>query len=415
MVWQATKGAVGASGARAALVVFALTGAARAGNYQIVHGDHNGLSPAAPSLLAADSAGNLYGEGTGVASDIFELTASSGYVEEKVIFSFGQGGATEGVGPQGGVTLSPHNTLFGTTSSGGVYGYGTVFSLGRPRTPAFTPLHAFSGLMAKPGDGATPQSGLTPGFSGRYYGTTYLGGNSSNSGSVFSVSGSATDPKYKVLHRFGDAGDGASPPPGRLAVDAEGRLYGVTTLGGANNYGTVFMMEHSNGGWQEQVIYSFQLANDVFAPSSNIVLDAVGNLYGCAKGGSHGRGGVFRLAPPAEGGGLWQETVLYNFGDQPNDPTGVFGCGITIDPATDLIVGTSYFGGSYNRGTLFTLTPPTAGQTGWTEAVAHSFEGSSRNGAYPRDGGRPEAPPVKVGATYYGGNSETGSIYGFTP
>lgn len=51
-----------------------------------------------------------------------------------------------------------------------------------------------------------------------------------------------------------------------------------------------------------------------------------------------------------------------------------------------MLYGTTYNGGTSNKGTVFTLTPPTTTGGPWTEAVLHSFTGS--------DGSNPHAPVV---------------------
>jgi uncharacterized repeat protein (TIGR03803 family) len=295
-----------------------------------------------------------------------------------------------------------------------------VFKLENPTDPALTTVHAFAGNQVYPPDGSGSLSGLTAGPNGEFFGTTYEGEDYLQTpATVFETTASASSPRYHVIHRFTGKNDGLSPLHGRLWIDAQGSLYGTTAVGGAYGYGTVFMMQFSGGAWKEQVIHSFQHTGDLNLPVANVVLDSQGNVYGCAQGGTHQQGGIFRLAPPAQPGGAWTETVLYNFGDAPMDPIAVLplgnpeeGCGIAIDPATGILYGTSYGGGTAGYGTIYSLTPPAAGQTAWTETIIHSFTDGPYDGAI--DGEYPVAPPLKVGATYYGGTL-SGEIYSFVP
>ena len=221
---------------------------------------------------------------------------------------------------------------------------------------------------------------------------------------------SASRPSYHVLHRFGAVGDGANPGYGRLALDPAGRLFGTTQRGGAGGQGTAYMLQRVAGKWQEQVIFSFAGTPSLYGPVANLALDSAGNLYGCASGGAHGQGGVYKLSPPTEAGGQYTETTLYDFGAMPNDPVATSpnqGCGVTYDTSTGRLYGTSWAGGASSLGTIWQLDPPASGQTSWTETIIHSFTGIF-------DGENPTAEPVQIGAAYYGGTGY-GTVYQFTP
>ena len=63
----------------------------------------------------------------------------------------------------------------------------------------------------------------------------------------------------------------------------------------------------------EQVLYRFQ-RKDGTNPSSNLIADRAGNLYGTTEyNGVSYYGTVFRLAPPAKAGQGWTLTTLYSF------------------------------------------------------------------------------------------------------
>src|SRR6266699_5556954 len=83
-------------------------------------------------------------------------------------------------------------------------------------------------------NGANPQAELIEGTDGRLFGTTPEGGLTSEdfpdgAGVVFSLKKDGTD--YKVLHYFGDAGDGQHPSGG-LVEGKRGTLFGTTREGG---------------------------------------------------------------------------------------------------------------------------------------------------------------------------------------
>jgi uncharacterized repeat protein (TIGR03803 family) len=91
---------------------------------------HDGLSPIAPLIL--DTTGNLFGTtmsgGMNDLGTVFELSARQGGWSEIVVHSFGNDGE---VG-FGGVVMDRAGDLYGNTTAGGLYGYGTAFELTPP-------------------------------------------------------------------------------------------------------------------------------------------------------------------------------------------------------------------------------------------------------------------------------------------
>ena len=84
-----------------------------------------------------------------------------------------------------------------------------------------------------------PHAGLTI-YQGNFYGTTASGGGiASAAGTVFEMTPSGTT--YSILHTFGGDPDGAFPYGG-VAFDKSGNLYGATSSGGTNGFGTVYKM-----------------------------------------------------------------------------------------------------------------------------------------------------------------------------
>ena len=74
--------------------------------------------------------------------------------------------------------------------------------------------------------------------------------------------------------------------------------------------------------WKEKVLYSFQGGtNDGSLPVGGVVFDKQGNIYGALEFYGPGRappgkscGAVYQLSPPAQKGGAWEETLIYEFG-----------------------------------------------------------------------------------------------------
>jgi uncharacterized repeat protein (TIGR03803 family) len=142
-------------------------------------------------------------------------------------------GAPQGENPVANV-LYVRGKLYGVTGDGGTYGGGTAFATGTSLRKAVT-FHSFQGAP----DGDVP-SGVLVSSNGVLYGTTEGGGSPEcTCGTIFAFTSSGTE---NILHDFGSAsGDGSDPVGGLIELD--GVLYGTTTNGGADGYGTVFALK----------------------------------------------------------------------------------------------------------------------------------------------------------------------------
>ncbi len=121
--------------------------------------------------LIRDGKGNLYGTtsggGTSRFGTVFKIDSQG---NETVLHNFA--GGSDGESPMAGLVLDGKGNLYGTTVAGGVvgkYGYGTIFEISQNGTE--TVLHAFNRL-----DGDTPAAGLIIDGKGNLYGTTSSGG-----------------------------------------------------------------------------------------------------------------------------------------------------------------------------------------------------------------------------------------------
>jgi uncharacterized repeat protein (TIGR03803 family) len=237
--------------------------------------------------LVRDKEGNLYGTTVvgGTGGTVFKVDTNG---TEIILNSFAGGGAVDGGGPEAGLVIDKEGDLYGTTTGGGPFGYGTVFKL--DTTGKETVLHYFTNTP----DGAYPDAGLIMDKEGHLYGTASEGG-SSGYGTVFKVDSSG---KETVLHSFSGL-DGAYPFAG-LVMDREGNLYGTTAYGGASfigppdsiGAGTVFKVDRSG---KESVLHSFSGLDGNY-PSADLVMDKKGNLYGTTTfGGAYDYGTVFKL------------------------------------------------------------------------------------------------------------------------
>jgi uncharacterized repeat protein (TIGR03803 family) len=172
----------------------------------------NGLVDVGGSLYGTTVEGGRVNDGT-----VFAITTSG---VERVLHHFSiDHPQRNGALPVAGL-IDANGTLYGTTSAGGQYNEGTVYSI----TPsgAFAVLHSFSGL----GDGAIPSAALLN-ANDTLYGTTEVGG-ANRDGTVFSITMSGLE---TVLYSFKGYPDDGMYPDASL-TEANGTLYGTTEFGG---------------------------------------------------------------------------------------------------------------------------------------------------------------------------------------
>ncbi len=200
-------------------------------------------------------------------------------------------------------------------------------------------------------DGANPMSTIVAGADGTLYGTTQAGGGTacgSGCGTIFKLTPMGRDYHETVVHRFGARLDGIKPN-GRLLLD-HGNIYGTTELGGTAGLGTAFVLAQTGTGYAERVLHSFRGNADGATPSSGLIVDAAGNLYGETSAGG---GTVYKLAPAR---GDFTESVVHAFGGsllaEGRGPAG----GLTLD-AAGALYGTTLGGGIGDGGTLFRIAP----------------------------------------------------------
>ena len=340
------------------------------------------LTSCAAAAILAGCGGSQPPIGAPGAMPQSRASSSYGY---NTLYSFGK--AHDGQQPKAGL-IDLNGTLYGTTYGGGKYVAGTVFSIST--TGSEKVLYSFN-TYNKHNDGAYPSASLIA-VKGVLYGTTEHGGGLADDGTVFKVS---TAGKETVLHSFlgyyyheQHYYDGANP----LAslVDVQGKLYGTTYSGGANQYyGTVFKIDR---GGREKVLHSFIPYSDGANPAANLV-DVKGTLYGTTVDGgsllSIGGGTVFSISKTGA------EKVIYSFGyygpDGSFPDTGLINVG-------GMLYGTVPHGGAIGNGTVFSMT------TSGNLTLLHDFVT-----AY--DGNQPNAPLVNVKGTLYG-TTDKGGSYG---
>jgi uncharacterized repeat protein (TIGR03803 family) len=207
---------------------------------------------------------------------------------------------------------------------------------------------------------------------------------------------------FKTLYSFTGAPDGSEPFQSNLLL-VNNALVGTTGLGGTFNDGTIFKIA---GTGKETVLYSFSGGADGNQPSSGLIRDSKGNLYGTTFWGGNtncilttseppGCGTVYKLSTT---GTL---TVLYAFN---GGTDGAWPQGLALDNAGNLY-GVTFYGGNLNCpifvgfgcGVVFKISA--AG----TFSVLYTFQGGA-------DGGIPYGFLSLRGSAVYGGTQAGGNL-----
>lgn len=402
-----------------ATVLVTMTLAAQGQSFRVIYNFTGGQDGAYPSSgVTIDAADNIYGTafggGTGMGfGTVFSLSSNgSGWIL-RPLHDFTDG--SDGAGPAGRIIIGPDGALYGSTAAGGggpcvltngYHGCGTVYQLRPPaRAPASviynwnsTVLYSFSGS-----NGSYPQGDLTFDSAGNIYGTTINGG-TPGWGVIYKLTNNGGRWIQSVLYQALGDGDGEYPWGG-VVFDHAGNLYGTFSQNGPNDYGSIFKLAPSGGGWTESTIHAFTFrGSDGATPQGGLVLDNAGNLWGTTVHDPTGGGTIFELTPS---GGGWSYNFIYQL-------TG----GIDLGPYDKLLMdsagnfyGTTYGDGRYGYGSVFKLTRSGGG---WTYSSLHDFTGGS-------DGGNPfcklafDSSGNLYGTAFGGGANGKGVIFQIVP
>jgi uncharacterized repeat protein (TIGR03803 family) len=365
-------------------------------------------------------------EGSGTA---FRYVPNSGIFSVIHNFTGTEGGAN----PRGGLVLSGDNILYGTAEFGGEFNQGLIYQI-NPFGNIFSKVYDLNSASF---DGRFPNGNLILVNENTLYGTCSEGG-TFGAGSVFSCT---TEGEYTLLHSFSTPLHGSFPKSG--LVDGEDDFfYGVTELGAAEGFGSVYRVD-SEGNFDliKAMSYTSDGANSV----SNLTLLDDGSFVGtCRTGGTSDFGTIFNInvegfldklhdfSLPLEGsmpngqiqtnneffgvtetGGITNDGIFYNLqldgtkiklhdfvratdGQNPNEDI--------VEGSDGLFFGTTRFGGENEAGTFYSMT------SNGDITVIHHFAGGVE-GEFPFSGVVAHANGNFYGTTASGGNNQDGIFY----
>jgi len=223
-------------------------------------------------------------------SKIYGLTNNGGVNDKGVFFEYNivnnqytkrhDFDSTSGALPNGGVIyVGSTNKVYGMTTSGGTNNAGVIFSFNVSNN-IFTVVHDFSFANGFAGFGT-----LTEASNGLLYGMAFGGGSLGN-GVLFSFNPGNNN--YNVIYNFNSTNGAA--PMGQLIEDG-GTLYGCTSQGGTNNKGIIFSYFISGNTFTK--LHDFDVATGS-SPFGGVIRATDGKLYGMTlNGGANNLGTIY--------------------------------------------------------------------------------------------------------------------------
>jgi uncharacterized repeat protein (TIGR03803 family) len=188
------------------------------------------------NLFGTTSAGGQHGHGT-----VFEIArTATGYAAAPttlVNMSGHNADPAPDAAPQGSLIADANGNLFGTSNGANKPPYGEVFEIPRTATgyaTATTGLASFFGF-----NGAFPDGSLVFDANGDLFGTTSSSG-ASGGGTIFELARDANGYATQPLTLFDLDGTTGDAPQGSLIIGPGGTLFGTTSQGGSGGSGTVF-------------------------------------------------------------------------------------------------------------------------------------------------------------------------------
>jgi uncharacterized repeat protein (TIGR03803 family) len=363
----------------------------------------SGLVLSSNVLYGTTSAGGAGGNGS-----LFKLNLDGSAFTTFYSFSaFASPSATtnaDGSDPEGELVLAG-GTVYGTAGFGGSSGLGngTVFKVGTDGT-GFTTLYTFEGDTDVMIDGAYPTSLILVGS--RLYGTTTTGGGF-GVGTLFAINPDGSD--YTNLYNFNSTGDGALPN-GLTLVDST--LYGTAVGGGTLQRGTMFSINPDGNEFASLYSFTNSTGSQPHAGLiiSGDTFYGTTIAGGNIGDNDSGWGTIFSIKTNGTGYVILHAFSLPSgfTNDQHMYPHSTNSDGASPTAALLLngttLYGTTYTGGNAGNGTIFAIN--TDG-TGFTNL--YSFSGLDLNTNW--DGANPRAGLTISGGKLYG-TTEDGGITG---
>lgn len=246
----------------------------------------------------------------------------------KKLYDF-QGGVSGG-NPKGDLLEVSAGIFYGLAFNGGANSAGVIFEF-NANTLTYTKKFDFSNT-----NGISPYGSLIKASNGLLYGTAYQGG-ASSFGVLFSFN--TSNGTYTKLQSFAGVSTGSYPFD--LIEYSTGVIYGNTTYGGVNNFGTIFKYEIGSNTLTKVHDFSSTTGKQPFG----LMKAKDGNIYGvCNEGGAYSSGNIFKFNPNTL---AFQELVVLG------DTLGARPACKLLQAKNGHFYGTTILGGLMGQGIIF--------------------------------------------------------------
>jgi uncharacterized repeat protein (TIGR03803 family) len=354
---------------------------------KINFGGVGGLLPYGSLIQATD--GMLYGMTQIGGSNFLGNIFQYDPVASTIINKFSFTGATNGKNPYGSLMQASDGKLYGMTNQGGANNLGVLFQYD-PAASAYSKKLDFDGTT----NGSKPEGSLMQASDGKLYGMTNQGG-ANNLGVLFQYDPAAS--AYSKKLDFAGAANG-SKPEGSLMQASDGKLYGMTNQGGLFDAGILFQYDSSISSLTKKIEFG---GVDGTNFSASLIQASNGMLYGTSKsGGIHNAGVLFQYDPATS---TYTKKLDFDGTNGRDNYTGL------MEASDGKLYGTSLLGGVNDLGVLFQYDPATS-----TYIKKLDFAGAT-------NGARPSGPPVQAsdgklyGTAVRGGTNDKGIFYQYDP
>src|SRR6478736_3857368 len=324
-------------------------------------------------LYGTTGAGGFYGKGV-----LFEYDPATGVYTRKVYFD----GAAKGDSPSS-LVLGSNGKFYGMTGIGGTFGAGVIFEYD-PATNVYTKKFDFDGAA----NGAYPSAQLALSSNGKLYGMTASGGTSSK-GVLFEYDPTTNTYTKKIDFDGNAKGDS---PYGSLALNSNGKFYGMTYYGGTSGAGVLFEYDPSTDGFVKKIDFTF--ANGA-NPVGCLILNSNAKYYGMTGAGGTSSSGVLFEYDPATN--VYTKKVDFN-----GAAKGAYPNGSLVLGSNGKFYGMTVNGGTSNGGVLFEYDPATNTYTKKFDFNG-SVSGDQPGGSLTEGGNGKFYATTITGGAYYNG------------